>query len=232
MRSYSFLLCRSSHSFQYSSAACAINCLRVHGYSSIACVRLTASGFSAQRFAMADYDTALVLRLRSLSSTDAYAHLIAQAASATRSKLLIFLPESELWRNLLQNRAESFEAAQSFLSRVYVLAQSKLGSEDAGVDVVLEALRGPNAQTLDLPSDTLTYDDGQEQQNPVELIASESEEDWLGTVALGGTFDHLHSGHKILLTMACWLARRRIIVGVTGKLLSIFRSTELSGIVR
>lgn len=34
-------------------------------------------------------------------------------------------------------------------------------------------------------------------------------------VALGGTFDHLHVGHKILLTMASLIADREIIVGVT-----------------
>ncbi|EGF99356.1 uncharacterized protein MELLADRAFT_29192, partial [Melampsora larici-populina 98AG31] len=34
-------------------------------------------------------------------------------------------------------------------------------------------------------------------------------------VALGGTFDHLHSGHKILLTMASFLSNQKIIVGVT-----------------
>lgn len=34
-------------------------------------------------------------------------------------------------------------------------------------------------------------------------------------VALGGTFDHLHAGHKILLSMACLTATERIIVGVT-----------------
>lgn len=33
--------------------------------------------------------------------------------------------------------------------------------------------------------------------------------------ALGGTFDHLHVGHKILLTMASLIAQRKIIVGVT-----------------
>ena len=34
--------------------------------------------------------------------------------------------------------------------------------------------------------------------------------------ALGGTFDHLHAGHKILLSMAAWFARKKVIVGVTG----------------
>ncbi|MBW0555990.1 hypothetical protein O181_095705 [Austropuccinia psidii MF-1] len=37
----------------------------------------------------------------------------------------------------------------------------------------------------------------------------------LRTVALGGTFDHLHSGHKILLTMAAWLATHKLIVGIS-----------------
>lgn len=35
-------------------------------------------------------------------------------------------------------------------------------------------------------------------------------------VVLGGTFDHLHAGHKILLSMAAWIADEKLIVGVTG----------------
>jgi len=35
-------------------------------------------------------------------------------------------------------------------------------------------------------------------------------------VALGGTFDHLHAGHKILLSMAAWIADEKVIIGVTG----------------
>lgn len=36
------------------------------------------------------------------------------------------------------------------------------------------------------------------------------------TIALGGTFDHLHVGHKILLSIAALIATKRVIVGVTG----------------
>ncbi len=43
-------------------------------------------------------------------------------------------------------------------------------------------------------------------------------------VALGGTFDHLHVGHKILLTMASLLADREIIVGVTDDAMLIKKS--------
>ncbi|KAF9014089.1 Nucleotidylyl transferase [Cyathus striatus] len=34
-------------------------------------------------------------------------------------------------------------------------------------------------------------------------------------VALGGTFDHLHAGHKILLSMAAWITSEKMIVGMT-----------------
>lgn len=41
----------------------------------------------------------------------------------------------------------------------------------------------------------------------------------LPVVALGGTFDHLHAGHKILLSMAAWIASTKLIVGITGPLM-------------
>ncbi|SCV71625.1 BQ2448_3213 [Microbotryum intermedium] len=53
----------------------------------------------------------------------------------------------------------------------------------------------------DLPQDLGSKHDGNEHYYPV--------------VALGGTFDHLHAGHKILLTLAASLTMRKLIVGVT-----------------
>ncbi|QBM87669.1 pantetheine-phosphate adenylyltransferase [Metschnikowia aff. pulcherrima] len=35
-------------------------------------------------------------------------------------------------------------------------------------------------------------------------------------VAVGGTFDHLHDGHKILLLMAAFASKQTVIIGVTG----------------
>lgn len=33
---------------------------------------------------------------------------------------------------------------------------------------------------------------------------------------IGGTFDHLHAGHKILLSMAAYITSEKLIVGITG----------------
>jgi pantetheine-phosphate adenylyltransferase len=37
-------------------------------------------------------------------------------------------------------------------------------------------------------------------------------------VAVGGTFDHMHSGHKILLTMTALLASKKLYCGITGSI--------------
>jgi cytidyltransferase-like protein len=35
-------------------------------------------------------------------------------------------------------------------------------------------------------------------------------------VCLGGTFDHMHPGHKLLLTQSALLAYKRLLIGVTS----------------
>ena len=43
-------------------------------------------------------------------------------------------------------------------------------------------------------------------------------------VVLGGTFDHLHSGHRVLLSVSCLLASKRVVCGVTGTIKNIIYS--------
>ncbi len=41
--------------------------------------------------------------------------------------------------------------------------------------------------------------------------------DWfVDGVVLGGTFDHLHEGHKVMLAAACAAARKRLLIGLTS----------------
>lgn len=40
-------------------------------------------------------------------------------------------------------------------------------------------------------------------------------------VAVGGTFDHIHAGHKILLTMTALLALSSVVVGVTDDIMLV-----------
>lgn len=67
----------------------------------------------------------------------------------------------------------------------------------------------------------LSTDDHRQAVDPTSSVQNESDNKAIANqypvVALGGTFDHLHAGHKILLSMGAWLASRKLIVGVTGK---------------
>lgn len=49
------------------------------------------------------------------------------------------------------------------------------------------------------------------------------------TTAVGGTFDHIHDGHKILLLMTIFLTKRRMIVGITGP--ELLRNKKFSSVL-
>ena len=49
------------------------------------------------------------------------------------------------------------------------------------------------------------------------IETNDNEKEYYPVVALGGTFDHLHNGHKILLTISTWIASKKVICGVSGK---------------
>ena len=35
-------------------------------------------------------------------------------------------------------------------------------------------------------------------------------------ICIGGTFDHMHNGHRILLTQAALVTRERMLIGITS----------------
>jgi len=50
-------------------------------------------------------------------------------------------------------------------------------------------------------------------------------------VCLGGTFDHVHVGHRILLSEACLLATQSVTVGVTDGPMNNSQFTSLISLV-
>ncbi|KII88301.1 hypothetical protein PLICRDRAFT_111436 [Plicaturopsis crispa FD-325 SS-3] len=147
--------------------------------------------------------------------------------------------------SLIPTRTESFDVVQRLLTFTYVqatrIAQDQ-GKVLMQVDVLLkgfnEAVPPTIAEGVELvfrvKGDSMAVSLPQEitalraawlipgnlastPPTPGE-IPSSSEKDVPSSypvVALGGTFDHLHAGHKILLSMGAWIAHEKLIVGVT-----------------
>ncbi|KAK9246830.1 hypothetical protein V1506DRAFT_487005 [Lipomyces tetrasporus] len=97
--------------------------------------------------------------------------------------------------------ADSIETTSSFSSSV-------TGDDNGEGDTEVEA---PDLGEAGLVVDSTDEDDGG--------VEDKGEEGQYSVVALGGTFDHLHDGHKILLTMAGFLAGESLIIGITGEAL-------------
>ncbi|GAA6041335.1 hypothetical protein JCM8097_007668 [Rhodosporidiobolus ruineniae] len=123
----------------------------------------------------------------------------------------------QLWLPLERALAHIYStASQTFLKRGAVLAQ---------VDVVLDALRGglpscpPNGAEV-VKWEWRAGEDGA-RKGEIKDVAEEEEggKGIYDVAALGGTFDHLHAGHKILLSMACAITQRKLIVGVSDDVL-------------
>lgn len=107
----------------------------------------------------------------------------------------------------------------------YTLAQedfqwSAIGSvsEDRPLLTNFADLHKSTYPTHDTPQMILTGETTSRPDSAVEYNPNLSKYE---NVALGGTFDHLHAGHKILLTMAAWLAQKRLLIGITDDALLV-----------
>ncbi|KAJ4487798.1 hypothetical protein J3R30DRAFT_850774 [Lentinula aciculospora] len=185
----------------------------------------------------------LLASLPSLSAPHFLAPVIVSAANAASSRLRIVL-FSRLFDPDAISHTQNWDHVQRLLTYVYVQATKTAQDMDKPLLHVDVLLKGTNVQET-LPEDTaegceVVYrvsGDAIVAALPPALLelshryvaagsyegrtSSEASEDdaipsMLPVVALGGTFDHLHAGHKILLSMAAWIASQKVIVGVTN----------------
>lgn len=129
----------------------------------------------------------------------------------------------------------AWETLETFLARAYSAATKVFLNEDrvlANVDVVIEEMRGlrlcvpdgvevQRVEVEEGSGEVSGKGKGREESNGDARVVEGEALDLYDVVALGGTFDHLHAGHKILLGMAASVTERRLIVGVTGMSVSL-----------
>ena len=149
------------------------------------------------------------------------------------NRVFVHLP-NEFWSNATELQVETAlsEIFTSSASDIRVLlpgssnefgvgapdATMYLGTKKSDIERINESRRK-------LHMSELTFRDVSDLLSTGSPRSSEKEEDeekktngkqkTYGNVCLGGTFDRLHAGHKILLTKACLVATERIVVGVT-----------------
>ncbi|KAF5389938.1 hypothetical protein D9757_003656 [Collybiopsis confluens] len=191
----------------------------------------------------------LLASLPSLARPDFLAHTITIAAREAQQCLRIVL-FSRLFDAGAISHAGNFSTVQGLLTYVYVQA-AQVAQDMAKmllqIDVFLKGINETDALPDEigngcrivfrvsgdfiaaaLPQSILELDHRYVDPGSIETLTPPetefTEESMFPVVALGGTFDHLHPGHKILLSMAAWIASHKVIVGVTDSALLASKS--------
>ena len=147
------------------------------------------------------------------------------------NRVFVHLP-TEFWSNAteLQTETALSEIFTSSTSDIRVLlpgssnefgvgapdATIYLGTKESDIERINESRRKLNMSELTFRdvSDLLSTGSPQSSEREEEKKKN-CKQKMYDNVCLGGTFDRLHAGHKILLTKACLVAKERIVVGVT-----------------
>ncbi|KAJ7343337.1 hypothetical protein DFH08DRAFT_1081529 [Mycena albidolilacea] len=190
-----------------------------------------------------DLDSSVIYAsLSSLTIPHFLTTTIVHAAQRTRSHLLIVLL---LDPALVLSHTACWNDVQQLLTFVYVQATKVAQDMNRllmNIDVLLvgpddrlpelfvapQVLFRVDGDSLPLPASLLPLPMESLPRAPTPLIppnapapAPSDMPSLFPVVALGGTFDHLHAGHKILLSMAAFIASTKLIVGVTDDALLI-----------
>lgn len=98
-----------------------------------------------------------------------------------------------------------------------------LPSVDDTIEVILFGMDKPSQELRDRYirmygcSDVINI--GEEVGQEKDLLHLGPTDEMYNTVVLGGTFDRLHAGHKILLSESVLRSRKRVVVGVTDDIM-------------
>ncbi|KAJ6623461.1 Nucleotidylyl transferase [Mycena sp. CBHHK59/15] len=199
----------------------------------------------------------LCATLTGLSVPHFLASAIAQAAQLTQEHLCIVLRADFFDSGHHISHSGSWDDVQQLLTFVYVQATKvaqEMGKILMKIDVLLKSLNDDLQQTLtsemdvvfrvegdsfplppsvaSIRQETLTSTANHDPPADTDLASQASNPSLFPVVALGGTFDHLHAGHKILLSMAAWIASEKIIrIDSVRQFLSIFKPGLIYDIV-
>jgi len=175
----------------------------------------------------------VVCSLTQLQGSPFLASIIQRATRCTRDRLVILLSSPHF------NEHKKWHDVQKFLTWVYV--QSTATAQETrnvllDVDVLLRGSNSLDSYGLkesefdvvhrfeDTPEPAISTEDTAKlsilEQSNARPTSVESDPSF-PVVALGGTFDHLHAGHKVLLSMSAWIATEKVIVGVTDDALLV-----------
>lgn len=176
-------------------------------------------------------DTILELS-NTLTLTDPRLKLVSEAAQHTQPEetLYIVVPStafspSPSAAGATIHASQTFDELSQLLSGLYNAASVVFYGRNTrltSVQVLVEPLSAHRVEELRARSERFRRVFREEIRGNSNSLNQKSEpvrlpEGLWSTVVLGGTFDHLHAGHKVLLTMAAWLAKDRLVVGITGQ---------------